>query len=67
MYIPMVRERVRVSGRRGEFVVTRVDYHHESADLSSAAADESSLRNVNFRELFATWEDPEQANRAAAD
>lgn len=58
MYIPLVRERVRVSGRDGEFVVVRTDYRREIAYLKSTSEDKKLLVEAPFRQLFAPWEQP---------
>ena len=59
MYIPLVRETVRVRGRDGTFHVQQVDYHKEVAHLATSATENKSLQTLPFEELFATWEDPE--------
>ncbi|UWZ84303.1 hypothetical protein [Occallatibacter riparius] len=60
MYIPLVRESVRVRGHSGTFYVQQVDYHREVAHLASSAAEKKAPHIVNFEELFATWEDPDR-------
>jgi hypothetical protein len=56
MYIPLVRERVRVRDSRASCLVVSVDYWKEMAELEMETGEKKRLRNVPFQELFATWE-----------
>jgi len=57
MYIPLVRERVRLQDRPGEFLVLRTDYERQVADV--AGADDASMveKNVPFASMFAVFEE----------
>lgn len=66
MYIPLLRERVRMHGAGAEYLVVRADYHGQLADLQSVSGGLSRIANVPFRELFATWENTEVAPLKAA-
>lgn len=59
MYIPLLRERVRMRGAGAEYLVTRADYSHQVADLASTAHPPKHVSNVPFNDLFAAWENPE--------
>jgi hypothetical protein len=68
MYIPLVRERVRVRGSRGTCLVMQVDYGREIADLECGTPEKKLVQNVPFQELFASWETPEaERSDSAAD
>lgn len=57
MYIPLVRERVRLQDCPGEFLVLRTDYVRQVADV--AGADNPSIveKNVPFASMFAVFEE----------
>lgn len=57
MYIPLVRERVRIQGRDGLFLVLRVDYRREVADVAQIHTNEVD-EDVPFRALLPACEDP---------
>ncbi|HEY3705522.1 MAG TPA: hypothetical protein VGL22_10705 [Terracidiphilus sp.] len=59
MYIPLVREHVRVRGSVCTFLVVQVDYVREVAELESECAEKKPMHKVPFEDMFATWEDPE--------
>ena len=56
MYIPLVREQVRVRGRSDTFVVVQVDYSREVAEVECGSTNKTQMRKVPFQELFAVWE-----------
>jgi len=53
MYIPQVRERVRLAGRSGVFLVMWVDHEQEEVDLILLGAASSVEESVSFAELEA--------------
>ena len=57
MYIPLVRERVRIQGRDGLFLVLRVNYRRNVADVAQIHTNEVD-EDVPFSALFPTCEDP---------
>lgn len=59
MYIPLARERVRLQGRPGQFLVLRADYLRQVADL--ADVDDAYLveESVPFQSIFAPFEQAE--------
>jgi len=57
MCIPLVRERVRLRGRPGEFLVLRIDYKRQVADVAGAADSTVVEKNVPFPPMFAVFED----------
>lgn len=57
MYIPLIRERVRIQGRDGLFLVLRVDYRREVADVAPIHSNDVD-EDVPFRALFPACEDP---------
>lgn len=56
MYIPLLRERVRLASHSEPFVVVRADYHKQTADLQTAGCEAHCLTCIPFSELFAVWE-----------
>jgi len=58
MYMPLVRECVRVEGRNGLFMVLRADYKRHCADLMGVSNKEQ-LTGISFTSLFANGEAPE--------
>lgn len=61
MYIPMVRERVRIAGRRGIHIVVFADYRRCNADLQDVSDRNTVIKSVPFQQLMAVWEGvPEQ-------
>ena len=58
MYFPLLRECVRVEGRRGLFMVITADYKRHCADLVGVSNKEQ-LTGISFSSLFAIAEAPE--------
>ena len=56
MYVPCARERVRIAGRMGVFLVVRVDPDLQRADLISLHSDDAE-EGVSFFELEPYRED----------
>lgn len=73
MYIPLVREHVRLQGCAGEFLVLRADYVRQVADLAGVADSYPVRENVPFASLFALFEEanpvrnPPQRSDSASD
>ena len=66
MYIPLVRERVRVKCRSGEFLVLRADYVRQVADLAAVGDSHAVSADVPFAWIFALFEDAAAEEMAAA-
>ena len=60
MYIPVIRERVRMQGHAGEFLVLRVDYVKQVADLAAVSDSYAVHENVPFASMFAVFEEAEE-------
>lgn len=58
MYIPLTRERVRIQGRDGLFLVLRVNYRLQVADVAQVHSNEVE-EDVPFSALYSACEDPE--------
>lgn len=63
MYIPLARERVRLKGRAGQFVVLRADYARQVADLADINDAAELVQGVPFYLIFAPFEQPETERR----
>ena len=57
MYVPGARERVRVSGSSGVFLVVWVDHERQEADLIPLHTAVSAVEGVPFSELEPYGED----------
>jgi hypothetical protein len=60
MYIPIARERVRIKGHAGQFVVLRADYARQVADLADINDVRDLVQDVPFSFIFAPFEQPEK-------
>ena len=58
MYMPLVRECVRVEGRAGLFMVLAADYERECADLIAVSSKEH-MAQISFSSLFDVSDDPD--------
>ncbi len=56
MYIPVVRERVQVRNRRGEYLVAWVDYPRQLALVRHPDHPGGEEEQIPFSEIFALWE-----------
>lgn len=57
MYVPLIRERVRMLGRDELFLVLRADYNRRVADVARINSNQVE-EDVPFSALFAAVEDP---------
>lgn len=60
MYIPIARERVRMLGYSGEFLVLRADYARQTADLADVDDSYTVHEGIAFQAIFAVFEQPEK-------
>jgi hypothetical protein len=65
MYLPLVRECVRVEGRPGLFMVVAADYALKCADLIGVSS-KDQLNGISFVSLFDVSDDPEPLTEGAS-
>jgi hypothetical protein len=66
MYVPLLREEIRVRGRQGKFVVFSADYSAETAEVVPASDPAGRRERVSFRSLLALWEGNGEDSKSGA-